>query len=104
MLESQLCVCRCLSLSYFLGARYHGFTLPGTVGRAPSAESWESVTLADAWSFGIFLFISEQSFIFSILGCCNCKDVVEDDKRDEHIHEFGRGPQTAADCDLFHVF
>lgn len=53
---------------------------------------------------GFFLFISEQSFIFSILGCCNCKDVVEDDKRDEHIHEFGRGPQTAADCDLFHVF
>lgn len=53
---------------------------------------------------GFFIYFGAVCFIFSILGCCNCKDLVEDDKRDEHIHEFGRSPKTAADCDLFHVF
>lgn len=50
VLKSQLCVFRCLSLSHFLSARYHGFAVAGAVGRAPLCSDllWESVTLADA--------------------------------------------------------
>lgn len=53
---------------------------------------------------GFFIYFGARCFIFSIPCCYNCKEVVEDDKRDEHIYEFGRSPKTAPDCDLLHVF
>ena len=104
VLKSQLCVFQCLSVSHFLEARYRSFTVAQSSRACPSVESYGRVQ-SGFLMLMLFFFISEHVYLFihSMPCCYDCKETA-DDKRDGHIHEFGRSLKTALGCDLFRVF